>query len=68
METTAQAAFLKNERCDEAQGYLYGRPQSAADFAIQLSVTRLVATFPGAASEDAVLSPNANHNGTAKAG
>jgi diguanylate cyclase (GGDEF)-like protein/PAS domain S-box-containing protein len=66
VETTAQAAFLKNERCEEAQGYLYGRPQSAADFAIRLSVTRLVATLPGAASDDAV--PNANHNGAAKAG
>jgi diguanylate cyclase (GGDEF)-like protein/PAS domain S-box-containing protein len=58
VETTAQAAFLKNERCDEAQGYLYGRPQSAHDFAIRLSVTRLVATFPGAPTDD----------GTAKAG
>jgi EAL domain-containing protein (putative c-di-GMP-specific phosphodiesterase class I) len=48
VETNAQAAFLRNEKCDEAQGYLYGRPQSAADFAIQLSVTRLVATFPDA--------------------
>jgi diguanylate cyclase (GGDEF)-like protein/PAS domain S-box-containing protein len=46
VETAAQAAFLKNERCDEAQGYLFGRPQSAADFAGQLDVARLVATFP----------------------
>jgi EAL domain-containing protein (putative c-di-GMP-specific phosphodiesterase class I) len=46
VETTAQAAFLKYERCDEAQGYLFGRPQSASDFAGQLDVARLVATFP----------------------
>jgi diguanylate cyclase (GGDEF)-like protein/PAS domain S-box-containing protein len=47
VETAAQAVFLKNEQCDEAQGYLFGRPQSAAEFAVQLGVTRLVATFPG---------------------
>ena len=68
VETTAQAAFLKNERCEEAQGYLYGRPQSAADFAIRLSVTRLVATFPGAPSDDVIITPEGGQNGAAKAG
>ena len=69
VETIVQAAFLKNERCDEAQGYLYGRPQSAADFAIRLSVTRLVATFPGAASDDIIITPEEGQaNGVAKAG
>jgi EAL domain-containing protein (putative c-di-GMP-specific phosphodiesterase class I) len=68
VETTAQAAFLKNERCEEAQGYLYGRPQSAADFAIRLSVTRLVATLPGAASDDIVITPGTSQNGIAKRG
>lgn len=32
VETTAQAAFLLNERCEEAQGYLYARPLPAAEF------------------------------------
>jgi diguanylate cyclase (GGDEF)-like protein/PAS domain S-box-containing protein len=68
VETNAQAAFLKNEQCDEAQGYLYGRPQSAADFAIQFSLTRLVATFPGAPADDVVTTPGASQNGIAKRG
>jgi EAL domain-containing protein (putative c-di-GMP-specific phosphodiesterase class I) len=68
VETTAQAAFLKNERCDEAQGYLYGRPQSATDFATRLSVMRLVATFPGAASDDIIITPGVSQNGIAKSG
>jgi diguanylate cyclase (GGDEF)-like protein/PAS domain S-box-containing protein len=68
VETNAQATFLRNEQCDEAQGYLYGRPQPATDFAIRLSVTRLVATFPGAPADGAIIAPGANHNGAAKAG
>ncbi|MBO0756689.1 MAG: EAL domain-containing protein [Bradyrhizobiaceae bacterium] len=32
VETEAQANFLRNERCEEAQGYLYGKPLSAAEF------------------------------------
>jgi diguanylate cyclase (GGDEF)-like protein/PAS domain S-box-containing protein len=31
VETAEQAVLLKNSGCDEAQGYLYGRPQKAAD-------------------------------------
>ena len=68
VETNAQAAFLRSEQCDEAQGYLYGRPQSVADFAIQLSVTRLVATFPAAAGDDVIIAPGASQNGVAKRG
>jgi diguanylate cyclase (GGDEF)-like protein/PAS domain S-box-containing protein len=68
VETHAQAAFLKNEQCDEAQGYLYGRPQSAADFAIRLSLTRLVATFPGAPTDNLIITPGASENGVAKRG
>ena len=68
VETNAQAAFLRSEQCDEAQGYLYGRPQSAADFAIQLSVTRLVATFPAAPGDDVIIAPGASQNGVAKRG
>jgi diguanylate cyclase (GGDEF)-like protein/PAS domain S-box-containing protein len=68
VETNAQAAFLRNEQCDEAQGYLYGRPQPAADFAIRLSLTRLVATFPGAPTDDVIVTPGASENGVAKRG
>jgi diguanylate cyclase (GGDEF)-like protein/PAS domain S-box-containing protein len=33
VETEAQAQFLQEEGCDTAQGYLYARPVSLADFA-----------------------------------
>ena len=32
VETEAQLKFLREHRCDQAQGYLIGRPASAADF------------------------------------
>src|SRR5262245_26921819 len=32
VETTAQAAFLRNEGCEEAQGYLYAQPLPAPEF------------------------------------
>ena len=32
VETPAQAAFLKDNRCDEAQGFLYTRPLPADEF------------------------------------
>jgi EAL domain-containing protein (putative c-di-GMP-specific phosphodiesterase class I) len=32
VETTAQAAFLTAENCEEAQGFLYGKPVRAAEF------------------------------------
>jgi sensor c-di-GMP phosphodiesterase-like protein len=38
VETNAQATFLKNEHCEEAQGYLYGKPLSAVDFAVFMSL------------------------------
>jgi diguanylate cyclase (GGDEF)-like protein/PAS domain S-box-containing protein len=41
VETPAQAAFLLNEQCEEAQGYLYAKPLPADDFAAYLR-TRLV--------------------------
>jgi diguanylate cyclase (GGDEF)-like protein/PAS domain S-box-containing protein len=53
VETSAQAEFLRNERCEEAQGFLYGKPLSAVDFAVYLSIARLVATVPDAASRGA---------------
>jgi EAL domain-containing protein (putative c-di-GMP-specific phosphodiesterase class I) len=41
VETSAQAASLRNEHCDAAQGYLYSRPLSGADFARYLKVAQL---------------------------
>jgi predicted signal transduction protein with EAL and GGDEF domain len=32
VETRAQAEFLLKEQCQEAQGFLYGRPLPAAEF------------------------------------
>lgn len=32
VETPAQRAFLVSERCDEVQGYLFGKPVTAAEF------------------------------------
>jgi EAL domain-containing protein (putative c-di-GMP-specific phosphodiesterase class I) len=43
VETSAQAAWLRSEHCDEAQGHLYSRPLSAADFARYLKVAQLFA-------------------------
>jgi len=41
VETSIQSAWLRSEHCDEAQGYLYSRPLSAADFARYLEVAQL---------------------------
>jgi diguanylate cyclase (GGDEF)-like protein/PAS domain S-box-containing protein len=41
VETEAQARFLLEERCEEAQGYLYAKPLSAADFEAYLRERRL---------------------------
>jgi diguanylate cyclase (GGDEF)-like protein len=37
VETVAQAAFLRRLGCDRAQGYYFGRPQPAIDFANTLA-------------------------------
>ena len=60
VETTAQAAFLRNERCEEAQGHLYGKVLSAADFAVYLSLARLVAAPGGPSRETVVATAAAN--------
>jgi EAL domain-containing protein (putative c-di-GMP-specific phosphodiesterase class I) len=49
VETEAQAAFLLKESCEEAQGYLYGRPLPAAEFEVFLRGRRL-----GLPAEDAL--------------
>ncbi len=41
VETHAQAAFLLNERCQEAQGFLYSKPLPAQDFEAYLRTKRL---------------------------
>jgi diguanylate cyclase (GGDEF)-like protein/PAS domain S-box-containing protein len=41
VETEAQARFLLEERCEEAQGFLYAKPLSAADFETYLKEQRL---------------------------
>jgi diguanylate cyclase (GGDEF)-like protein/PAS domain S-box-containing protein len=41
VETEAQARFLAEERCEEAQGFLYAKPLSAADFEAYLRERRL---------------------------
>ncbi len=41
VETAAQAAFLKNEQCEEAQGFLYGKPLPGAKFGTYLSTARI---------------------------
>ena len=46
VETDAQAAFLLNERCEEAQGYLYAKPLPAADFEAYLRTRQLAAVTP----------------------
>jgi EAL domain-containing protein (putative c-di-GMP-specific phosphodiesterase class I) len=55
VETAAQAAFLHNERCEEGQGFLYGKPLSAEEFGAYLSVARIA--DPGASDDVAVTSP-----------
>ena len=41
VETAAQAAFLLNEKCEEAQGFLYAKPLSAADFEAYLRTRQI---------------------------
>jgi len=43
VETEEQARFLLEERCEEAQGFLYAKPLSAADFEAYLREQRLAA-------------------------
>jgi diguanylate cyclase (GGDEF)-like protein/PAS domain S-box-containing protein len=41
VETTAQAAFLVNEKCEEAQGFLYAKPLPAAEFETYLRTRQI---------------------------
>ncbi len=40
VETEAQSEFLRRRRCEEAQGYLFGRPAPAAELASRLAPRR----------------------------
>ena len=48
VETAGQAAFLLNERCEEAQGYLYAKPLVADAFEAFLRTHRLERDLPAA--------------------
>jgi EAL domain-containing protein (putative c-di-GMP-specific phosphodiesterase class I) len=43
VETDAQAAFLLDEQCEEAQGFLYAKPLPADEFEGYLGTRRLAA-------------------------
>jgi diguanylate cyclase (GGDEF)-like protein/PAS domain S-box-containing protein len=43
VETEAQAAFLINEKCEEAQGFLYSIPLAASDFEQYIEARQLAA-------------------------
>jgi diguanylate cyclase (GGDEF)-like protein/PAS domain S-box-containing protein len=49
VETAAQAAFLLNERCEAAQGYLYAKPLAADAFEAYLRTHRLESELATAA-------------------
>ena len=48
VESEAQAAFLLNEHCEEAQGYLYAEPLSAAAFEVYLRGSSIAGGDEGA--------------------
>ena len=46
VETAAQAAFLRMEKCEELQGYLYAKPLPAADFEAYLRADQAQVRIP----------------------
>jgi diguanylate cyclase (GGDEF)-like protein/PAS domain S-box-containing protein len=48
VETAAQAEFLRARGCDAAQGYYFGRPMGASEFAAELRARNRVAKAAGA--------------------
>ncbi len=65
VESEAQAAFLRQHQCEEAQGYLYAKPLPAADFENYLRASRLDFAATGAAPQrvpDACLPAGSGHS------
>jgi diguanylate cyclase (GGDEF)-like protein/PAS domain S-box-containing protein len=60
VETPGQAAFLLNERCEDAQGYLYAKPLAAEAFEAYLRTHRLER---GQAAVERPFSPRARVQG-----
>jgi EAL domain-containing protein (putative c-di-GMP-specific phosphodiesterase class I) len=58
IETEGQAAFLKEQNCEEAQGYLYSKPLAAHDFERYLAGARFAETGDDAQS---MPGPRAGH-------
>jgi diguanylate cyclase (GGDEF)-like protein/PAS domain S-box-containing protein len=46
VETSQQADFLRNENCEEAQGFLYAKPLPAEEFEAYLRTQRLALLIP----------------------
>jgi EAL domain-containing protein (putative c-di-GMP-specific phosphodiesterase class I) len=38
IETEAAYNYLRNEKCDEGQGYFFGKPMSAPQFELMLGI------------------------------
>jgi EAL domain-containing protein (putative c-di-GMP-specific phosphodiesterase class I) len=66
VETEAQVAFLVNERCEEAQGFLYAKPLPAAEFEAYLKASRPVLQSDTLAGGDAGLSVKRGVIGTTR--
>jgi EAL domain-containing protein (putative c-di-GMP-specific phosphodiesterase class I) len=52
VETSQQADFLKNENCEEAQGFLYAKPLPVEEFEAYLRTQRLALPIPDAFDPD----------------
>ena len=46
VETGAQVEFLRSQLCDEVQGYYFGRPMPAEEFASVLTFAKVIAPLP----------------------
>ena len=60
METAEQVAFLRNEGCDEGQGFFLGRPVDPSTFASRYA-SRLVPAWPFLSSVSTGIADHPNH-------